>query len=74
MEDAALFDANATARVPTDSPCPTRHLAISPPYDWSRTYMAAKEMEEYLPGVPLSATKHSFLQPRMASTSSRPTV
>ena len=44
------------ARVSTDRPCPTRHLAIAPPYDWSRTYMAAKDMEEYLPGVPLDAT------------------
>ena len=59
MEDAVadpLLDAIATARVPTDRPCSTRHLAIAPPYDWSRTYMAAKDMEEYLPGVPLDAT------------------
>jgi hypothetical protein len=60
MEDSlaerALLDAITTARVPTDHPCPTRHLAIAPPYDWSRTYMAAKDMEEYLPGVPLDAT------------------
>ena len=59
MEDTLadpLLDAIATARVPTDRPCPTRHLAIAPPYDWSRTYMAAKDMEEYLPGVPLDAT------------------
>ena len=59
MEDSLadpLIDAIATARVPTDRPCPTRHLAIAPPYDWSRTYMAAKDMEEYLPGVPLAAT------------------
>ena len=60
MEDSlaerALIDAIATARVLTDRPCPTRHLAIAPPYDWSRTYMAAKDMEEYLPGVPLDAT------------------
>jgi hypothetical protein len=59
MEDSladALFDAIATARVPTDHPCPTLHLAIAPPYYWSRTYMAAKDMEEYLPGVPLAAT------------------
>ena len=60
MEDSlaerALLDAIATARVPTDCSCPTRHLVIAPPYDWSRTYMAAKDMEEYLPGVPLDAT------------------
>ena len=59
MEDTLadpLLDAIATARVPTDRPCSTRHLAIAPPYDWSRTYMAAKDMEEYLPGVPLDAT------------------
>ena len=60
MEDSlaerALLHAIATARVPTDRPCPTRHLVIAPPYDWSRTYMAAKDMEEYLPGVPLDAT------------------
>ena len=59
MEDTLadpLLDAIATARVPTDRPCPTRHLEIAPPYDWSRTYMAAKDMEEYLPGVPLDAT------------------
>jgi len=59
MEDSLadpLIDAIATARVPTDRPCPTRHLAIAPPYDWSRTYMAAKDMEEYLPGVPLAET------------------
>lgn len=29
---------------------------ISPPYDWNRTYMATKGMEEYLPDVPLAAT------------------
>ena len=60
MEDSlaerALLNAITTAHVPTDRPCPTRHLAIAPPYDWSRTYMAAKDMEEYLPGVPLDAT------------------
>ena len=59
MEDSLavpLIDAIATAHVPTDRSCPTRHLAIAPPYDWSRTYMAAKDMEEYLPGVPLDAT------------------
>jgi hypothetical protein len=59
MEDSLavpLIDAIATAHVPTDRSCPTRHLAIAPPYDWSRTYMAAKDMEEYLPGVPLAAT------------------
>ena len=59
MEDTLadpLIDAIATARVPNDRPCPTRHLSIAPPYDWSRTYMAAKDMEEYLPGVPLAAT------------------
>ena len=52
----ALLNAITTARVPTDRPCSTRHLAIAPPYDWSRTYMAAKDMEEYLPCVPLDAT------------------
>ncbi|KOO35380.1 tpr repeat-containing protein, partial [Chrysochromulina tobinii] len=60
MEDSlaerALLNAITTAHVPTDRPCPTRHLAIAPPYEWSRTYMAAKDMEEYLPGVPLDAT------------------
>jgi hypothetical protein len=53
---AVPVDAITTARVPTDRPCSTRHLAIAPPYEWSRTYMAAKDMEEYLPGVPLDAT------------------
>ena len=52
----ALVDANATVRVVTARSRLTRHLAIAPPYDWSRTYMAAKDMEEYLPGVPLAAT------------------
>jgi hypothetical protein len=56
LAERALLNAITTARVPTDRPCPTRHLAIAPPYDWSRTYMAAKDMEEYLPGVPLDAT------------------
>jgi hypothetical protein len=56
LAERALLHAIATARVPTDRPCPTRHLVIAPPYDWSRTYMAAKDMEEYLPGVSLDAT------------------
>jgi hypothetical protein len=56
LAECALLNAITTARVPTDRPCPTRHLAIAPPYDWSRTYMAAKDMEEYLPGVPFDAT------------------
>ena len=33
-----------------------QELPIAPPYDWSRTYLAAQDIEEHLPGVLLTAT------------------
>ena len=41
-----------------------RKLPIAPPYEWTRTYLAAKHMDRFLPGLPLAAvvrpTKQGF--------------